>query len=190
VAYLHQRRTLRLPGRDYSRGTYLVTVCAIKDGPRFGEVSGDRMHLNDIGRAVAETWQWLPVQYPHVTLDEWILMPDPLHALIILADPRQPPSPGTSTRVSANRKPLGQLIGAFKTVSTRSVNGTRNTPGAVLWQRNFWERVVRNLDSLDRIRRYIRNNPAALAARSGARPVVGAAREPPLTQHPTHRDAD
>ena len=168
MAYLHQRRTLRLPGRDYSRGTYLVTLCALDDGAVFGEVVDGEMRLNDIGKIVTESWQWLAAQYPCVTLDEWVVMPDHLHGLIVLADGRGSASRGAreaSTTVTVKRKPLGQLMGAFKTVSTRNVNRARDTPGAVLWQRNFWERVVRNNGSLDRLRQYIRNNPAAVAGR-------------------------
>jgi putative transposase len=171
MAYLHQRRSLRLPTRDYSRGTYLVTVCALRDGPRFGEGVGGHMRLNDVGEIVAGSWQWLAVQYAHVALDEWLVMPDHLHALIILAD-ETARSREASTPVASKRKPLGQLIGAFKTVSTKRVNRSRNTPGAAMWQRNFWERVVRHADSLEGIRRYIRNNPAALAARTGVAPSV------------------
>jgi putative transposase len=75
---------------------------------------------------------------------------------------------GTAT-VAANpatnrRKPVGRLIGAFKTVSTKRINQLRNTPGAAVWQRNFWEHVVRDDAEMDRIRDYIRNNAANWAA--------------------------
>jgi REP element-mobilizing transposase RayT len=61
------------------------------------------------------------------------------------------------------RKPLGRLVGAFKTVSTKRINEIRGTPGAVFWQRNYWEHVVRNDADLDRIREYIQNNPTRWA---------------------------
>ena len=162
MAYLHQRRTLRLPARDYSRGTYLVTLCARDKGDVFGDVIGEEVRLNDVGHIVRDAWLWLPGRYPHVMLDEWILMPDHLHALIVLSGEPAPGSAGAPTAVAATLKPLGQLIGASKTVSTKYVNRARTTPGAVLWQRNFWERVARNNGSLDRLRLYIRNNPRAL----------------------------
>jgi hypothetical protein len=57
------------------------------------------------------------------------------------------------------RKPIGGLIGAFKTVSTKHINILRHTPGAPVWQRDFWDHVVRNEDDLQRIRAYIRHNP-------------------------------
>ncbi len=169
VACLHQRRTLRLPARDYSGGTYLVTLCARARGAVFGDVIGEEVRLNDVGHIVRDAWLWLPGQYPHVMLDEWILMPDHLHALIVLSGEPAPGSAGAPTAVVTRLKPLGQLIGAFKTVSMKHVNRARNTPGAVLWQRNFWERVARNNGSLNRLRQYIRNNPRALSDR----PVLG-----------------
>jgi putative transposase len=61
---------------------------------------------------------------------------------------------------SPKRKTLGRLIGAFKTVSTRCINDFRSTPGAKVWQRNYYERVVRNGLQLCRARRYIANNPS------------------------------
>ena len=191
MTYLHQRRSLRLPGRDYSRGIYLVTVCALRESPRFGDVVGDQMRRSDVGDIVATCWQWLPTQYPHVTLDEWMVMPDHFHALMILGDGPPPAVHGAPTAVDAKRKPLGQLIGAFKTVSTKRVNRERNKRGTLLWQRDFWDRVVRRSESMEPLRRYIRNNPAALSARNG-RPTerVGAAREPPVTQGSIDPGAD
>ena len=66
----------------------------------------------------------------------------------------------TDVCVSAlRRKPIGGLIGAFKTLSTKHINILRHTPGARVWQRDFWDHVVRNEDDLQRIRAYIRDNP-------------------------------
>ncbi len=60
--------------------------------------------------------------------------------------------------VSTQRKPLGRLIGAFKTVSTKRINHIRSTPNAQLWQRNYHEREIRNSLALDALRRYVANN--------------------------------
>ena len=69
------------------------------------------------------------------------------------------PTIDDSHNLSTQRKPLGRLIGAFKTVSTKRVNDLRDTPGVQLWQRNYHERVIRNSLALDALRRYIANNP-------------------------------
>jgi REP element-mobilizing transposase RayT len=131
-----------------------MTVCTIDREPVFGAVVDGHVHLNALGELVAETWRWLPTQYAYVSLDEWCVMPDHLHGILVLGD-------FVITAVDAprlRRKPLGQLIGAFKTVSTKHINAFRRTPGAFVWQRDFWDHVVRNEDDLYRIRRYIRDN--------------------------------
>ena len=110
----------------------------------------------------------LESQYRHVTLDEWCLMPDHLHGILVLTDGAGGSHATTAlarastgvddTAAGMERKPVGRLGGAFKTVSTKRKNFLRNTRGAVLWQRNFWDHVVRDDADLDRIRRYIRQN--------------------------------
>ena len=112
--------------------------------------------MNDCGRLVSDRWSWLESQYPYVHLDECKVMPNHLHGIIVIAGDR-PHGTGTG---SAERKPLGRLIGAFKTVSTKHVNGFRSTPGVRLWQRNYYEHIVRDDLALRRIRAYIATNPA------------------------------
>ena len=82
-------------------------------------------------------------------------MPNHLHGIIVIANQ---PSGGSRTAPTP-RKPLGRLVGAFKTVTTRQFNATEGTPGQPLWQRNFYERVIRNADELDRVGEYIVANP-------------------------------
>ena len=166
----HQRRTVRLAGRDYSAdGAYFVTVCTVDREPVFGAVVDGHVRLNALGELVAEAWRWLPMQYPYASLDEWCVMPDHLHGLLVLGGSRfevggsraAPAGDVVTTNVDApltRRKPVGELIGAFKTVSTKNINALRGTPGALVWQRDFWDRVVRNEDDLLRIRAYIRDN--------------------------------
>jgi REP element-mobilizing transposase RayT len=76
-------------------------------------------------------------------------------------------------KTPTKRKPLGRLVGAFKTVSTKQINQLRDMPGVPFWQRNYWEHIIRNEESLGRIREYIENNPARWAEdqlRPGAPP--------------------
>jgi putative transposase len=109
------------------------------------------------------------MQYPYVSLDEWCVMPDHLHGLLVLGGSRfdvggsraAPTGDGVTTNVDVSigrRKSIGGLIGAFKTVSTKHINALRGTPGGLVWQRDFWDHVVRNEDDLHRIRAYIRDN--------------------------------
>ena len=164
---IHHRRTIRLAARDYSAdGAYFVTTCTINRVSLFGEIVDGHAHLNAVGKVVADTWRWLALQYSYVTLDEWCVMPDHLHGILVLGPRTAPPvDMGTTDGdiVTARRKPFGRLIGAFKTVSTKHINVLRNTPGARVWQRDFWEHVVRDDADLARIRMYIRENAARLA---------------------------
>ena len=172
MPYRHSRRNLRLRGWDYSSpGAYFITVCAKDRLDVFGEIVGGEMRQSEIGEIVANTWRWLPSQYPHVILDEWCVMPDHLHGILVLTDREEFPDDGSTVgdhtepdgdrdTARRSRKAVGRLIGAFKTVSTKHVNRLRSTPRGMLWQRNFWERVIRDGAALDRIRRYIRENPA------------------------------
>ena len=90
-------------------------------------------------------------------------MPNHLHGIVVIVDEGRGGSRTAHTSATANgvlRKPLGHLVGAFKTVSTKRINKYRGTPGARLWQRNYYEHIVRNEESLRSIREYIANNPA------------------------------
>ena len=159
----HHRRSIRLKGYDYAQaGAYFVTICVQGRECVLGKVVDGQMRLNDWGRVAEECWMWLGDQYPYVVLDTWAVMPNHLHGIIVLDD-RKGDSRIALTRIALTtdkRKPLGRLVGVFKTVSTKRINEMRGTPGAVFWQRNYWEHVIRNDADLARIRAYIQNNPA------------------------------
>jgi REP element-mobilizing transposase RayT len=159
-----QRRTIRLQGYDYtSAGAYFVTICTHKRQCLFGEIVNGMMQLNEYGQIVSDSYLWLASQYPYVYLDQWVVMPNHLHGIIGLSDDlrrgvsRNAPTIDTVTK----RKSLGRLIGAFKTVSTKQINILRDTPGTPVWQRNYYEHIIRNEESLRSIRQYIDNNPLA-----------------------------
>jgi putative transposase len=165
---IHHRRSVRIPGYDYSaEGMYFITICV--DGRRclFGDVVEDVLELNDVGRVIDATWRWLAEQYDHVELGPYIVMPNHVHGIILLTSgegvSRNAPTISSVSETIRSpekpRKPIGQLVGAFKTVSTKKINVLCGTPGAVLWQRNYWEHVVRNEKSFEEIARYIDNNP-------------------------------
>ena len=163
---MHHRRSIRLKGHDYTAaGTYFVTVCVRDRECLLGQITDGTMSLNNYGHIVANAWQWLSTRYG-VILDESVVMPNHLHG-IIGRDGRG----GSRTAPTLDRKPnedrdkpLGGLIGAFKTVSTKRINLSRQTPGMKVWQRDYWDRVVRDAMELDRIRDYIRGNVANWSA--------------------------
>ncbi len=168
-----RRRSIRLPGYDYSSpGAYSVTIVTRGREHLFGQVVAGEMRLNAFGEIVAETWLWLARQYPYVRLDEWVVMPNHFHGILWIVDISNDAGRGASRRAPTGGsqlvptdenpikiKPLGQLVGAFKTVSAKRINLLRGTPGVSVWQRDYYERIVRDDRALDAIRRYIRYNP-------------------------------
>ena len=151
-----RRRSIRLKRYDYKRiGAYFVTIATRNRESRFGDIIDGEVHLNDTGRLVKSAWEWLTMRYAYVELDTYVVMPNHLHGIIDIFDQNS----GNREKDQALRKPLGRLIGAFKTVSTRRVNNALETPGQPLWQRNYYERVIRNDEELDRVREYIVYNP-------------------------------
>ena len=160
------RRFIRLKNYDYAQpGAYFVTIYALDRECLFGEVRGGKMALNELEEIVAESWQCLERQYEHVEIDERVVMPNHLHGIIVITDCRGGSRTAFARTASTGldqpiRKPLGRLIGAFKTVSTKRVNVIINTPGAKLWQRNYYEHIIRNENELNRIRAYIAQNSA------------------------------
>jgi putative transposase len=173
----HHRRSIRLAGYDYaSSGAYFVTICVQGGECLLGKVVDGEMQLNEWGQIAAEAWEWLDEQYSYVSLDVWVIMPNHMHGIIVIRDAdaqgdvgrnnvagrggsRTAPTDGVPTK----RKPLGRLVGAFKTVSTKRINQLRDMPGVPFWQRNYWEHIIRDEEALNRIREYIQNNPARWA---------------------------
>jgi len=163
---IHHRRSIRLRGHDYaSGGVYFVTICTANNRPLFGTVVNGRMALNDAGRIAARCWHEIPSHFPHATLDEWIIMPDHVHGIVVLRG-----DGGTACRAPTFGHPiagcLGTIMGAFKSATTRHMGlacqAPPNAPAcqAPAWQRNYYDIIVRDERALNNIRTYICNNPA------------------------------
>ncbi len=150
-----QRKSPRIAGYDYaSPGIYFVTICSATGQCVFGDVVDGVVRLNDIGRTVAQSWASTPRHFPMVELDLYVVMPNHVHGLLALTDTTDVPS---SNRALPT---VHTIVGAFKSASTRQINVLRGTPGAPLWQRAYYEHVVRTDQGLERIRQYIGNNAA------------------------------
>jgi putative transposase len=162
---LKYRRSLRLSGYDYSQaGAYFVTICVNKRQGFLGTIVNNQLQLNHYGKIAESAWQWLSQAYPYVELDEWVIMPNHLHGIIFISSDNiisTDRGGGSRTAPTGERKmkPLGRLIGAFKTISTKQINFIRKTSGVPFWQRNFYEHVIRDDYALNRLREYITTNP-------------------------------
>jgi REP element-mobilizing transposase RayT len=176
------RRSLRLKGYDYAQaGAYFVTICTQGRVCLFGEVEDGEMRLNEFGEMVRGCWLAIPDHFPHVALDAFVIMPNHVHGIVWIVDattdavgnvgathasPVQthasplPSSPQPSVRPRGpQRRSIGAVVGSFKSATARCINADRKTPGTPVWQRNYYEHVIRNEASLDGIRAYIVNNP-------------------------------
>jgi len=151
------RRSIRLQDYDYSRnGAYFVTICVQDRGVLFGDIVEGEMRLNDAGRMVERWWVELGNKFPSVETDKYIVMPNHFHGIIILV--------GADLCV----RPISEIVQWFKTMTTNKyICGIKSLGwipfNARLWQRNYYERVIRNEDELTRIRQYIADNPAQWA---------------------------
>lgn len=159
----HHRRSIRLKGYDYGApGAYFVTICTRNRACLFGTVADGEMQLNNAGRIAKAAWDELPERCPSVCLDAVIVMPNHVHGIVIVGAQFIAPSDGFGTATidqgAINHAPtLGEMVRAYKAASTRLIRQA-GTPDFA-WQRNYYEHVVRDEESLDRIRQYILNNP-------------------------------
>jgi len=166
------RRSIRLNDYDYTeQGVYYVTICVEGRKCVFGDVWCGEIILNGMGRIVARNWNELPEHFPNIKIDEFIVMPNHTHGIINIVGAGFPrpddngygndgKGRGDHDKGRGNRAPtLGQIVAYFKYGTTKQINAIRQTPGIRLWQRNYYEHIVRNEPDLARIREYIVNNP-------------------------------
>ncbi|MCL4500810.1 MAG: transposase [Deltaproteobacteria bacterium] len=157
------RRSIRLSGFDYSQSNaYFVTICAIERRCLFGSIHHGEVRLSGAGQIVIEEWLKTAQIRPSVKLDEFVVMPNHFHGVIIIEMENE----GTTRRAPIIQgfgrpvaKSLPAIIGAFKFAAARRINAVNGTPCAPVWQRNFYEHVIRDETSLNKIREYIINNP-------------------------------
>ncbi len=163
---IHHRRTIRLRGYDYSTvGAYFVTICVNRRGCLLGKVVDGEMQLNNAGRMVRSVWDEMPEHYPGVEIDEFAVMPNHIHGIVFLvgAGPRAR-TKGRQPQEVAPTLSLPDVVHRFKTMTTHQYTrgvkeyGWTPFPGK-LWQRNYYDHIIRNEDDLNALREYIVNNP-------------------------------
>nr|WP_235269774.1 transposase [Geoalkalibacter subterraneus] len=156
------RRSIRLQGYDYSQaGAYFVTVCTQNRECLFGDIVNGEMRLNEAGNIARQCWDDIPIHFPHVDLDEFVIMPNHIHGIVVITGnvgaKNFSPLPQT-TRPCGTSKTIGSIVRGFKIGVTKWMRN--NTSIYAVWQRNYWEHIVRNEPELNRIREYIHNNTA------------------------------
>ena len=156
-----RRHSIRLKDYDYTQvGAYFVTIC-----------TADRkatLIVPAYRSVIEQAWSDLPSHYSNVQLDEFVVMPNHVHGIIVLTNEgkgwaglRPAPTDASAPAEPAKQYPLSEIVRAFKSFSARRINEVRQTPGLPLWQRTYYEHVIRNDIDLNEIRQYIVNNPTS-----------------------------
>jgi REP element-mobilizing transposase RayT len=162
----------RLRGWDYRNpGYYFVTICTKNREPYFGQiVQGKEMHLSSMGEIAAQCWREIPKHHANVDLDEFMIMPNHTHGIIIICNPvvaaetlhatslLPPPGESKMSEISPKAGSLGAIIRSYKSAVTRLCGLQGFSEFA--WQTRYHDHIIRNENSLFRIRQYIGNNPA------------------------------
>lgn len=177
----HHRRSIRLKGYDYTEpGAYFVTIVTVRRDPLFGKIENGIMMLNDFGKIADECWRAIPEHFPNVELGAHMIMPNHVHGVIgIRADESAStvvvaqhvgathcvaptnhcaaPTPIITRPTGPKRGSLGAIIGSFKSAVSYRINKEHNATG--IWQRNYYEHIIRDEKDLQRITDYIETNP-------------------------------
>ncbi len=155
-----------------------MTICTWNKEYMLGEIVDRKMCLNKHGEIIMNCWHNLPDYYPYVELDEFVVMPNHIHGIVIIVG-AQLIAPSVMNRPASNRdtinqnkhqgviKPgvinhaptVGEIVRSFKARCTYAINQIRNTSDIPIWQRNYYEHIIRNETELGKIREYIMNNP-------------------------------
>jgi putative transposase len=166
-------RSTRRPNYDYSSpGSYFITICTKYRKPHFGRILNQKINLTEIGEMARSFWIEIPQHFKNVLLDEFIIMPDHLHGIIIIlnktSNPRdiaqlrlhriQPSINQQMSQISPKPNSLPTIIRSYKSICTREIN--KIYPSAEFkWQSRFHERIIQNNYQLKNVQNYIRNNP-------------------------------
>lgn len=165
----HHRRSIRLRDYDYSKaGAYFITVRAKSRENIFGAVTNREMVMNEYGKIVEDVWLSCGRAYPFVDVDTYIVMPDHFHGIVLIGEdivgaihelPLQKMRQKQMPRWYRRKMTLPMVIGRFKMVSARSINRLRGRSGTAVWQRNYYEHIIRDEVELNRVREYVASNP-------------------------------
>jgi len=159
----HHRRSIRLPAYDYAQdGAYFLTVVTHQRQCLFGEIVDGEVLVSAYGEAVAQEWLRSTQMRHEIQLDAFVVMPNHIHGIAIIGGQ----TVGAHGRAPLHRAPLhrsprsiGSFVAGFKSAVTRRINEMRGTRGLPVWQRNYYEHIIRDEEQLNRVRQYVIDNP-------------------------------
>ena len=164
---IYRVESARLPGWDYAQaGWYFVTICTKNRERILGDVVDSQIRLSNIGEIVADEWVKTRELRPNVRLDEWVVMPNHIHGIIVIEN--EPPGVvethcnaslrgNYKNKFGPQRNNLSSIIRGFKSAATKRIHLSASP--VFSWQPRFYDHVIRNENSLNKIRQYIANNP-------------------------------
>ncbi len=168
---IHHRQSIRLRDYDYSQtGGFFATLCTHRRECILGDIVDANVRLNQFGEIVREEWLRTEQIRPEIKMDEFVVMPNHMHGIIMICNHipnvsvgayRCTPQDRAHIHAPLRRKPktLGSIIAGFKSVVTHRINSFRENSNSPFWQRNYYEHVIRDEEDLNRIRQYIIDNP-------------------------------
>ena len=170
----NRRRTIRVQSYDYTQaGAYFITICTRDRECLLGKVVNGDLQLNDTGRLVESVWLQTATVRPDIDLDTYVVMRNHFHAIFFIhefsgvagATHRVGPTKNHSAGAGKPCRPagprpksVGAIVGQFKSIVTKRINLTQQHLDGSVWQRNYYEHVIRDEKSLNRIREYISTN--------------------------------
>jgi putative transposase len=162
-----RRDTLRLKGRDYSQpGLYFVTIDVLNRAEILGRVEDGKFYPSRAGDLVKQCWESIPLHFATARIDEYQIMPDHMHGIIALGRENYDAAGRDDSQATPSSPSLSPIIQAFKSASTRGIHDTGILSGTPVWQRSFYDRIIRDDGSYTTIVRYIRSNPQRWKERS------------------------
>ena len=161
---IHHRRSIRLRNYDYATpGMYFLTLCTQHREPWLGKIIDGKFDPTEDGEIAIAAWQSLPQRFPNIRLDAFVAMPNHVHGILEIVN--ELPGTGREMVVRAGRGDpaptmgVGNVVAYFKYQTTKMINQKSGQAGRRIWQRNYWERVVRHDQELTNFRNYIVTNP-------------------------------
>ena len=159
---IHHRRSIRLKGYDYTQnGAYYITIVTYQRQHLFGEVVNSEMELNELGKIAHDEWFKTAELRPYVELfeDDFVVMPNHAHGIIWIVNNKNI----VGDNIEKFGKPVAHsiptIVRAYKSAVTYAINKLQNQRGAVLWQSNYYEHVIRNEQDYQAKHDYILSNP-------------------------------
>jgi putative transposase len=156
----NDRRSIRLKNYDYSKpGYYFLTICSFQKKFIFGNIEEGRVLLGPVGNFIEKCWTDIPKHFTGTGLDHFVVMPNHFHGILVIDRFRTGEACLAPTRDSKQKIGLAHIVGSFKSAVSKMVKDMNGRRGDPVWQRNYYEHVIRDEGDLNNIREYITNNP-------------------------------